>query len=148
MPSIEYLDYNERYFCECLELFDENCPRYFLENEKEDYIDFLNKSRSGYFVGSMGSLVVSAFGVTSELTSSRGRLSWILVSKKFQGNGIGTEMMDFVKKTAIEKKLTSIDIAASHLSALFFKKFGAIELNKIPNGWGENMHRIDMEMNL
>ena len=56
--------------------------------------------------------------------------------------------MDFVKKVAIEKKLTAIDIAASHLSASFFKKFGAIELNKIPNGWGENMHRIDMEMNL
>lgn len=148
MPSIKYLDYNERYFRECLELFDENCPRYFAENEKEDYIDFLNRRRSDYFVGSMGALVVSAFGMTSELTSSRGRLSWILVSQKSKGNGIGTQMMEFVKNAAIEKNLKAIDIAASHLSASFFKKFGAIELNRIPNGWGENMHRIDMEINL
>ena len=44
--------------------------------------------------------------------------------------------------------IPQIKIAASHLSAPFFAKYGAVELNHIPDGWGEDMHRIDMELNL
>ncbi len=148
MPSIRFSDYNAKHYRECLELFDENCPRYFAVNEKEDYIEFLKSEPSSYLVGSVGSLLVSAFGLTPEPTTPRGRLTWILVHPKSKGNGIGAQMMSIVKNVASEKNFTAIDIAASHLSAPFFKKYGAVELNKILNGWGENMHRIDMEIKL
>jgi len=144
--TVQFLIYDHSYFDSCLRLFDENCPSYFAENEREDYISFLKGSPSNYFVGAIDLDIVSAFGLITEPDSFRGRLSWILVSPESKGNGIGVEMMNLLKKSAIEKKLTAVDIAASHLSAAFFKKFGAKELNKTTNGWGLGMHRIDMEL--
>ena len=148
MPIIKILNYDEFYFHSCLKLFDENCPSYFAENEKEDYIDFLKVNPPGYFVGTIESCIVSAFGLIAELDASRGRLSWILASPESKGKGLGGKMMAFVKNSAIEKELVAIDIAASHLSAPFFKKFGAEELKKTNDGWGQGMHRIDMELKL
>ncbi len=145
---MKFLNYDESYYDSCLKLFDENCPSYFAENEKEDYIYFLRINPPGYFVGVIESCIVSAFGLISEPDSSRGRLSWILVSTESKGNGLGAKMMNFVKNSAIKKDLAAIDIAASHLSASFFKKFGALELKETTDGWGQGMHRIDMELKL
>ena len=51
-----------------------------------------------------------------------------------------------VKELAEVKGVVAIDIAASHLSAPSFGKYGAKALRTIRNGWGSNMHRIDMEL--
>jgi hypothetical protein len=37
-----------------------------------------------------------------------------------------------------------VKIAASHLSAPFFAKFGAVPLRTTDDGWGPGMHRVDM----
>ncbi len=39
-----------------------------------------------------------------------------------------------------------LHIAASHKSAPFFARFGAQETATTPNGWGRDMHRVDMEL--
>ena len=56
--------------------------------------------------------------------------------------------MENIKKIALINKLFTIDIAASHLSAPFFKKFGAIEIKIIEDGWGKGMHRVNMKLKL
>lgn len=145
---MKFLIYNRSYFDECLQLFDENCPEYFAENERQDYIGFLNKGCSDYLIGVSDGFVAAAFGVISNAESSRARLVWIMVSPKFKGSGIGVQMMNHAKKTVSKNKSSAIDIAASQLSAPFFAKFGAIELNRVQNGWGPDMHRIDMEIRL
>lgn len=146
MSIVKFQNYNGGHFSECLKLFDENCPEYFAENEKADYIAYLERGPMDYKVGFEGSHLVSAFGLTQGSDNSRARVSWILVSVNSKGKGIGAQMMAAVKNSALEKKCVAIDIAASHLSAPFFKKYGAIVLNEIPNGWGKDMHRIDMEI--
>ena len=55
-------------------------------------------------------------------------------------------MMNYAKKMAVDHNVNVIDIAASHLSAPFFAKFGAMIIKEIKDGWGLNMHRIDMEL--
>ena len=143
---MEFLKYNDLYFGKCLQLFNENCPEYFAENEREDYMNFLEGNPSGYFIGVSDGSVVSAFGIISTPESSRTRLSWILVSPQFKGRGIGVKMMSYAKKTAFKNGSSAIDIAASHLSSSFFTKFGAEELKITQNGWGPDMHRVDMEI--
>ena len=145
---MEFLNYNYLYFGKCLQLFDENCPEYFAENEREDYMNFLEGNPYGYFIGVSGGSVVSAFGLISTLEPSRTRLSWILVSPESKRMGIGAKMMNYAKKTAFKNGSSAIDIAASHLSSSFFTKFGAEELKITQNGWGPDMHRIDMEIKL
>jgi len=150
---MKFLNYSKPYLDDCLSLFDENCPEFFAENEREDYVDFLanrvsNNNVSNYYVGIQAGQVVAAFGVTIAAGGLRARLSWILVSKEFKGKGFGAQMMGFAKNVALEKKRMVIDIAASNLSAPFFAKFGARELSTIANGWGPGMHRVDMELKL
>ena len=145
---MKFLHYNDLHFGKCLQLFNENCPEYFAENEREDYIDFLEGNPSGYFIGVSDDCVVSAFGLIITPESSRTRLSWILVSPKSKGRGVGVKMMNYVKEKALKNGSSAIDIAASHLSASFFTKFGAEEIKITQNGWGPDMHRVDMEIKL
>jgi len=139
-----------------MHIFDENCPTYFAENERQDFSDFLASNPSQYKLGLSSEpkeegRIISGFGLMfdqSKINSDdkRGRLSWILVSSNTQGLGIGSAMMEFVISAAMDESLIAIDIAASHLSAPFFVRFGANTLCETPNGWGEGMHKVDMEI--
>ncbi|WOJ95885.1 GNAT family N-acetyltransferase [Congregibacter brevis] len=129
----------------CLALFDENCPEFFAPNERADYEGFLRETPS-YVVATRNDRVVGAYGV-----SGRGRhssLNWILLARESQGLGLGSTIMKRAVARAIELKTTVLCIAASHKSAPFFTKFSAFEVKTIRDGWGPDMHRIDMELHL
>ena len=49
---------------------------------------------------------------------------------------------------AQEAKVEHIKIAANHLSAPFFAKFGAKTVLETKDGWAPDMHRVDMELHL
>ena len=145
---MRFMNYNDSHHDECLQLFDENCPTYFAKNERDDYKGFLEGSPADYFVGVIENCIVSAFGVNNTAGATSVRLSWILVSPEYKGLGVGKKMMDYAKETAFKKGASTIGISASHLSASFFRKFGAQELNTIENGWAPDMHRVEMEIKL
>ena len=62
------------------------------------------------------------------------------------GSGIGSFMMQQILGSAKERGLRQISIAASHLSKPFFAKFGAQEITFLKDGWGPDMHRVDMSL--
>ena len=62
--------------------------------------------------------------------------------------GIGSAMMQRALAQAGDLGLKQIVIAASHLSAPFFVKFGAVVVSETHDGWGPGMHRWDMELHL
>lgn len=154
---IDFIVYQKKYYDDCLHLFDENCPTFFAINERQDYLKFLDSNPSQYYLVKLRKAkqeggIVSGFGLMFEHniadrnSSRRGRLSWMLVMREAHRMSIGSSMMEYGIKTAKEQSLVAIDIAASHLSAPFFSRFGACTLCKIPNGWGEGMHKVDMEI--
>ena len=143
-----FKDYSKSYFNECLSLFDKNCPQYFATNERNDYINFLETPSKNYKVGFVAKAVTAVFGFDIDTINERARITWIMTDPSAHSKGLGTEMIHYAKKMAREHKLKIIDIAASHLSAPFFAKFGAITTREIKDGWGVNMHRIDMELPL
>lgn len=130
----------------CLHLFDANCPRFFAPNERSDYETFLDEKGGGYEVCLLEGRVVGGFGVLPEGPTGLA-LRWILLSPELQGHGIGSAIMrrvfDQVKAHGPDARL---HIGASHLSAPFFARFGARELARYPDGWGPEMHRVDMEL--
>lgn len=130
----------------CLAIFDENCPKYFAKNEREDYVSFLKSKPKGYQVCLRNDVIVGAFGLLAhgENNNVSHAINWILISPSVQGGGVGKHMMQEAMRVAIEQKIDSISIAASHLSAPFFVKFGAQVIKETPNGWGKDMHRVDM----
>jgi GNAT superfamily N-acetyltransferase len=132
----------------CLALFDQNCPDYFAPNERADYAAFLDGSPDGYRVGEIDGRVVAAFGLMKTAVAGHCRLSWIMVAKDAQGSGVGKTIMADVMRDAVAWGAQSVDIAASHKSAPFFARFGAVECSRTADGWGPGMHRVDMAIRM
>ena len=132
----------------CLALFDANCPSFFAHNERDDYAAFLDRVGSKYVVRLEGKQVVAAFGLFEVGVKGRFHLNWIMVHPKRQGAGLGRAMMAAVLDHAVSSDAAVVDIAASHLSAPFFERFGAQEIGRMTDGWGAGMHRVDMELRL
>lgn len=129
----------------CLALFDANCPEYFAPNERADYVVFLESEPSGYTLCLIDGEVCGAFGLIGS-DASRRRLNWIMLDPRFQGVGAGRAIMERVALDATAEGVQTVEIAASHKSAPFFAKFGAITRKVIEEGWGPGMHRVDMEL--
>ncbi|KZX72270.1 hypothetical protein A3715_05840 [Oleiphilus sp. HI0009] len=145
---MEFFPYTEGYKDACLALFDANCPQYFAENERADYAQFLDPVPDGYRVGVINDAVTAAYGMRVDEMTARARIVWIMVAPSSAGSGVGTEMMNNAKSFAVEASAPVIDIAASHLSAPFFAKHGAVVLSETQDAWGQGMHRVDMELAL
>jgi GNAT superfamily N-acetyltransferase len=129
----------------CLALFDANCPAYFASNERADYEEFLATVPKSYELCLIDDEVAGAFGLIGTDTARR-RLSWIMLDPRSQGRGVGRAIMNYVAAIAVADGIPVVDIAASHISAPFFARFGAITVNVTDNGWGPGMHRVDMEL--
>jgi GNAT superfamily N-acetyltransferase len=131
----------------CIDLFDANCPAYFAPNERADYAQFLDRDPRGYELCLVDGQVAGAFGLIGA-SAARRRLNWIMLNPRFQGLGAGRAIMDRVAALAESEGIQVVDIAASHKSAPFFAKAGAVTTIVTHNGWGPGMHRVDMELSL
>lgn len=143
-----FTPYQASHFDNCLALFDANCPDFFAPNERADYAEFLEKAPDGYFVSTVNNEIAGAFGLIDENISRRRRLNWIMINPNQQGNGLGRAIMNYVIDQAKVTNTSIIDIAASHLSAAFFERFGGQCVLYTEHGWGSDMHRLDMELKL
>lgn len=133
----------------CLELFEQNCPDYFAENEREEFVAYLNHQNKSqeYWLCEQKSSTLGAFGLHLDEYRHVARINWIIVSKYHHKAGIGKIMMrEVISRTRSYPKVQIIHISASQHSAPFFAHFGAVEKSFHENGWGPAMHRIEMEM--
>ncbi len=129
----------------CLALFDQNCPEYFDPGERADYAAFLESQPAGYELCLLEGHCVGAFGVC-ERTAGGAALRWILIAPAAQGQGVGTAMMVRALEHCRARGAPVLHIAASQKSAPFFARFGARAVKSIPQGWGRELDRIEMEL--
>ena len=130
----------------CLALFDVNCPAFFAPNERADYARFLHGADTLYRLAEADDNIVGAFGVFGDADAAH--LNWIMVDPRCQGMGIGRAIMAEATIRARALGAGTMKIAASHLSAPFFARFGAVPRLHTQDGWGPGMHRIDMALPL
>ena len=135
----------------CLAIFDANCPEAFAPSERTEYETFLDDAPEGYEVCLLNGVVSGAFGLIATPRPGdpdRLRINWIMIDPAAQGRGVGRAMMERVRARASAAASggsdPTIDIAASHVSAPFFARFGAAEVARTEDGWGPGMHRVDM----
>jgi hypothetical protein len=131
----------------CLGLFDANCPEFFAPNERLDYASFLDANPLKYELCLVEGQVVGAFGLVGDGLQQKS-LNWILLNPASHGMGLGSAIMSRISTLARDSEVSLVTIAASHKSAPFFTKFGAVEIAVNDNGWGPGMHRVDMELRL
>ena len=131
----------------CLAIFDANCPEFFAPNERADYEIFLEALPESYEVCEVADRIVAAFGLICTARDTE-RLNWIMLHPDSKGRGLGSEIMRRVISQARASRSPLIKIAASHRSAPFFARFGAVAVATEQDGWGPGMDRIDMELPL
>ena len=131
----------------CLAIFDANCPEFFAPNERADYEIFLQALPEGYEVCEVAGRIVAAFGLI-RIARDTERLNWIMLHPDSKGRGLGSEIMRRVVSLARASRSPLIRIAASHKSAPFFARFGAVAVASEQDGWGPGMDRIDMALPL
>ena len=147
MSVVAFREFGEPDKLACLAVFDANCPEYFAPNEREDYLRFLTPVPAGYTVCVSDGGVAGAFGVFPQRVNSAS-LNWIMIAPEAQGLGIGSRIMALAVQQGRSMGAVRLQIAASHKSAPFFCKFGAVKDAFIDNGWGKGMHRVDMTLQL
>jgi GNAT superfamily N-acetyltransferase len=129
----------------CLALFDANYPEYFAPNERADYCAFLDAMPDGYEVCELDGAIVGAYGVHA-IDDDNAALHWILLAPAAQGHGLGAAIMSRAMRAIEQRGHRTLHISASHKSAPFFARFGAIEDARIVDGWGLGMHRVEMRI--
>jgi len=127
----------------CLALFDANCPENFAPGERDDFAHYLASVSGEYRVVLLDDRVVGAFGL-HVAEPGRAVLHWILFSPAVQGRGLGSAVMSRVLDEMKAGAVRTLQIGASHRSAPFFARFGAVATRTTPDGWGPGMHRVDM----
>lgn len=147
ISNLSFISYTAKDKAACLQLFDLNCPAFFAPNERDDYAAFLDAALSGYELCCQDQVVVGAFGLICR-DGQHCALNWILLRPELHGHGVGRAIMHRVMLLAQAQQISQIRIAASHLSAPFFAKFGAKTVAVTKDGWGTNMHRVDMVLPL
>ena len=147
MTETIFRPYRQSDFDSCLEIFDANCPKYFAPNERVEYRSFLDSVRQDYEVCEADGQVLGAFGLLDNGEGGK-RLNWIMLDPNTQGRGIGSKIMDRVTHLCLTTGTRYVDIAASHMSAPFFAKFGATVVLTTKDGWGEGMDKVDMRLSL
>ena len=126
-------------------IFDANCPRFFAPGERADYESFLDASPEGYEVCETAGRVIAAFGLQRD-DRHGSSLNWIMLAPDAKGVGLGSRIMKRIIALGKASQSPLIRIAASHKSAHFFAKFGAIATAHTKDGWGPGMDRVDMEL--
>ncbi len=129
----------------CLAMFDSNVPGAFAPNERPEYAAFLDDGPRDYWVACDGPEIVGAFGFSVDPEAGRGRIRWILTHSGARGQGLGRQMMAKIREQARSRDISIVDIAASHVSAPFFGRYGAKERTRTVDGWGPGLDRVDME---
>jgi len=128
-------------------IFDANCPTFFAPNERAEYVRFLEAVPDRYEVCEVAGRIVAAFGLVAG-DSKGDNLNWIMLDPGSQGAGIGSAIMKRVISAGRASQSFVINIAASHKSAPFFARFGAVATRQTKDGWGPGMDRVDMELRL
>jgi GNAT superfamily N-acetyltransferase len=129
----------------CLAVFDENCPEFFAPHERVDYAAFLDADPEGYWVCVLDERIAGAFGLRN-IDAHTAVLNWILLARTSQGHGLGGNILQQALQTTRNSGRSLLRISASHRSAPFFARFGAVQRSRHEHGWGPDMHRVEMHI--
>lgn len=134
-------------FNACLALFDSNCPPYFVLEERQPYINWLQeKALDGrYFVLEQDQQVLACGGWYWDEAEGGLSLSWGMVHQDHHKKGLGTALTRYRVQAGLAAFPKSIfRLCTSQYTEAFYQRMGFVTQKITPNGFGEGMDRYDM----
>ncbi|WP_341904696.1 GNAT family N-acetyltransferase [Fluviicola taffensis] len=139
----------------CMEMFLTNVPKYFTEEEVNEFDRFLAKLEDPevsdnpfYYVMELDNRMIGCGGF-GEKDGIDGIPSitfvWGMVHRDYHKKGFGEELLRFrLAEIKIQFPNWRVILDTTQFSYTFFEKYGFKTLKITENGYGEGMHRYDM----
>jgi len=130
----------------CIAIFDSNCPRYFLDHERAEFIDWLEKEdRLEYYVLEIDDEILACGGIYKDDDLDQVGFAWGMVSRSHHGKGLGSALAKHRIKI-LDDKFPSYDckLSTSQLTDAFFAKHGFVQTAYEKDGWGKGMDKVTM----
>lgn len=132
---------------ECIQLVKSNTPNYFHPEETADYENYLVKEIEDYFVVMYQDQLVAAGGINYGFDNgNKARISWDVVSPKYQGRNIGGQLLQYRLNYIFKQNIKIAEVRTSNLVYPFYQKFGFKIMEQRKNYWGENLDMVRMEL--
>ncbi|MEM9602855.1 MAG: GNAT family N-acetyltransferase [Pseudomonadota bacterium] len=129
----------------CLAVFDGNLGRYFADDERATFIEYLDvhSSTLPYFVLVSGDTVLACGGYGKE--GDRVSLNWGMVARDHHRRGLGQCITRFrLERIAVEHPDTPVRIETSQHTMGFYARLGFAVENHTPDGFGVGIDRVVM----
>ena len=129
----------------CLEVFSSNIPKFFAENELDEFAIFLDSDTSTYLVVESEGKIYGCGGYY--FRDGVGRLCWGMVKKDSHRSGFGSALITArLNRLFIEHGVDIVAIDTSQYSSGFFEHFGFRTENVSENGLAAGLHKYEMTL--
>lgn len=144
----------DEHFQICLNIYQSNCPQYFLEEETEDFIAWLSKTEeSPYWVVEDNNQIVGCGGIYSTKPTDKIKpdvkdevgFAWGMIHQKFHKQGYGKKLSLF-RINYLERHYPNrpIVLRTTQHTYQFFQKIGFETLIFEENGFGGGLDKYIM----
>lgn len=134
-----------------LEIYHSNCPTYFLEEELEEFKDWLKQTdRQPYWIFEQDNQIVGCGGIYLAEENPEAPVdvenevgfAWGIIDCALHGNGLGKEMslfrLNYLKENYPDRPVV---LRTSQHTFAFYQKLGFEILEYIPKGFGDNLDK-------
>lgn len=129
-----------------LELLTLNVPKYFAEEEIEDFRLYLDHEVELYYVAQLNNQIVGAGGINFEENRSVAKMSLDFIHLEYQQAGIGTRLL--AHRLAVLQTMEAVKrifVRTSQLAYPFYQKNGFVLLETVKDYWAEGFDLYRME---
>lgn len=128
-----------------ISILQSSIPRYFAQEEKSDFVEYLDTHIEQYFVAECDAVVVACGGIN--YFDDHVKISWDIVHPDYQGKGIGGLLLKYrINRVKEENKVRKIVVRTSQLVYPFYEKYGFSLVEVKPDYWavGYDLHTLQL----
>lgn len=145
---MHFLPYKPEYKTRCIEIFESNQPKFFAEEEKPLFTDWLeHHTQQDYYVVEQEGRLIACGGIFYNASKNEGGLSWGMVHSHHHRQGLGKAFMLYrlrLLKSAYPG--AAIRIETSQHTEAFYKKMGFRTEHIIPDGFANGLDKYLMTL--
>lgn len=139
-------EYTLRDKAACLTLFDSNVPQYFMSQERDEFIEWLDKTdRAPYYVLIENNKIVACGGIYVDSDKQIVGLAWGMVHGSRHKQGLG-KALTVHRLEIMSQQFPDLDqhLETSQLTEAFYLKFGFETIEQIKDGFGPGLDNCKM----
>ena len=129
-----------------LRIFRANIPKYFDENEINDFEAYLEQRADTYLTTEVDATIVGGTGYYVKEADKSGRITWIFFDPSYAGQGLGKKAVNYcLQLFGKDNRVEKFKVTTSQFAYKFFEKFGYRITRIEKNHWGEGLDLFEME---